>query len=118
MVELSLSFDHAEGKFTLDTSAAKRILQLQELEEKKDETLMLRVKPGGCAGFKYEFEWTPLSTIGKHFEKDGAILIIPEADLRMIDGGELKYIESLSGSKFDVINPNATSSCGCGASFS
>ncbi len=118
MVELSLSFNHTEGKFTLSSEAAKRIKELITLENISDKTLKLSVKPGGCAGFKYEFNWAAIDEKGKRFEKDGAVLIISEADLRLIDGGELKYIQTLSESKFDVYNPNASSSCGCGSSFS
>ncbi|MCY3412255.1 MAG: iron-sulfur cluster assembly accessory protein [Candidatus Heimdallarchaeota archaeon] len=117
MVELALTFNHIEGTFTLHPSAAQRINHLNNLAN-DNKALLLSVRPGGCAGFTYHFSWTDRESNGKKFETDGALLIIPEADLRLINGGELKYIESLSESKFDVINPNASGSCGCGNSFS
>ena len=118
MVELNLAFNHQNGEFALDESAANRINELLNLDGRVNEGLLLSVKPGGCAGFTYDFDWASLDTEGKKITTNGATLIIKEADLRLIDGGELKYINSLSGSKFEVINPNATNSCGCGKSFS
>lgn len=118
MVELNLAFNHKEGEFSLDITAANRINELINIEGRENEGLLLSVKPGGCAGFIYDFNWASLDTSGKKILKNGATLIIKEADLRLIGGGELKFINSLSGSKFEVINPKATNSCGCGKSFS
>ena len=118
MVELNLAFDHKEGEFSLDITAANRINELINMEGRENETLLLSVKPGGCAGFIYDFNWTSLDSTGKKITNNGATLIIKDADLRLIDGGELKFINTLSGSKFEVVNPNASNSCGCGKSFS
>lgn len=118
MVELSLNFNAPEGKFFITEAAADRIKQLMEDEGRVDQALIIRVAPGGCAGFSYDMGWVPVTQSGKKFERDGAVVIIREADLRLLDGAEIDYVTSLMGSKFDIKNPNATSTCGCGKSWS
>ena len=121
MVELSLSFNPTptEFNFTLTDAAAKRILSFMEAEGRVNQALRIKVVPGGCAGFQYEFSWFNLSklTDEKVIEKDGAKIVFGQADLRHVNGGTLDYVESLAGSKFEVSNPNASSTCGCGKSF-
>ncbi|MCH8908535.1 MAG: iron-sulfur cluster assembly accessory protein [Candidatus Heimdallarchaeota archaeon] len=117
MVELSLNFTVPDGAFMLTEAAAARINQLTEMEGRVDQALTIKVKPGGCAGFMYDMSWVPVTADGKKFELDGATLIVQTADLRLLDGGELDYIEDLMGSQFKISNPNATNSCGCGKSW-
>ena len=118
MVELSLSFNTNESTFSITDAAAKRINVLIETEGRINQALQIKVIPGGCAGFSYDMNWTPINSKGVKIEKDGAIVIVPDSDLRMLDGGELDYVQSLMGSKFDIKNPNASSTCGCGKSWS
>lgn len=118
MVELSLTFEKKDGDFFLTENAVKRLKELIELEGREGQALNIKVTPGGCAGFMYDMAWVPDTTSGKKIEKDGAILIIKDADMRLLAGSTLDYVSNLMGSKFEVINPNATSSCGCGKSFS
>ncbi len=121
MVELSLSFnpEPVDFNFTITEAAARRIKTLLEAEGRVNQGMRIKVVPGGCAGFQYEFGWTSLSNLTDEevVEYDGASIVFGQADLRHVTGGKLDYTESLAGSKFEVINPNASSTCGCGKSF-
>ncbi len=118
MVELSLNFNVPEGTFNITDAAANRIKELLEMDGRSNVALAIKVVPGGCAGFSYEMGWAPIDQEGKKFEKDGASVIIKETDMRLLDKAELDFVSSLMGSKFDIKNPNASSSCGCGKSWS
>ncbi|MHA2250571.1 MAG: HesB/IscA family protein [Candidatus Kariarchaeaceae archaeon] len=118
MVELSLSFNANESTFSITDAAANRINELMEAEGRINQALQIKVIPGGCAGFSYDMNWTSIESKGVKIKKNGATLIVTDADLRMLNGGELDYVQSLMGSKFDITNPNASSTCGCGKSWS
>jgi len=118
MVELSLNFNQPVGTVKMTDAAAKRINELVEAEGREGQAIQLKVVPGGCAGFSYEFGWTKDTAPGILVENNGAKLIVQESDMRLLAGSTLDYTVSLKGSKFEVNNPNATSSCGCGKSFS
>ena len=121
MVELSLSFDPTpvDFDFTITDAAASRITKLMDMEGRTNQAMRVKVIPGGCAGFQYEFSWVSKSKITdeKLLEKNNAGVVFGQADLRHVNGGTLDYIENLAGSKFEISNPNATSTCGCGKSF-
>lgn len=102
----------------ISENAAKEI---QKLIEQKPENKFFRiiVEGGGCSGFKYEFKLDQ----EKHnsdiiFEKNNIKVAIDEISLSLMDGTELDYVETMTSSEFELKNPNATSSCGCGQSFS
>lgn len=79
----------------------------------------VRVDGGGCNGFQYIFDFDEdIKNDDIIFEKDGVKILIDETSLTLLKGSELDYIEDLMGSYFTVRNPNASSSCGCGTSFS
>jgi iron-sulfur cluster insertion protein len=104
---------------TITESAAKRIAYL--IEQEGDPELMLRVSVsgGGCSGFRYGFDFDKQVNDDDHtFERDGVKIVIDEVSLELLGGSELHYVDDLIGSYFEVRNPNASSSCGCGASFS
>lgn len=101
-----------------DAAAAK----LQSLiEEEENDRLMLRVyvTGGGCSGFQYGFAFDE-----EHQEddtevlKNGVTLVVDPLSFQYLVGSEVDYKENLEGARFTVSNPNATSTCGCGASFS
>ena len=99
-------------------SAANRISVLAQAEGKP---VMLRVlvSGGGCAGFQYSFALEEnLNGDDKVFEKGGVKVLVDEASLDLVKGSELDFVEDLIGSYFRMNNPNATSTCGCGTSFS
>lgn len=104
--------------FTLTPAAARRILALME-EDSGMIGLRVAIAGGGCSGFQYE-----MGLIAKAdaddltFAVEGATVIIDPISLPFLKGGSLDFIDDLGGSYFQIINPNATSSCGCGNSFS
>ena len=91
------------------------------VEEEENDRLMLRVyvTGGGCSGFQYGFAFDE-----EHQEddtevvRDGVKLVVDPLSFQYLVGSEVDYKENLEGSRFTVQNPNATSTCGCGASFS
>ena len=118
MVELSLNFNKPAGTVKMTEAAAKRINELVEAEGRDGQAIQIKVVPGGCAGFSYEFGWAGSNEQGITFELNGAKLLVKDSDMRLLAGSTLDYTVSLKGSKFEINNPNATSSCGCGKSFS
>ena len=81
--------------------------------------LRVAVKGGGCSGFQYVFEVVDqVNENDKVFEKYNCRVIIDNTSLQFLEGAEIDYSEELIGSSFKISNPNATSSCGCGTSFS
>ena len=82
-------------------------------------TLRVAVKGGGCSGFQYVFNVVEkINDDDQVFEKENCRVIIDKTSLQFLEGAEIDYTEELIGSNFKISNPNATSSCGCGTSFS
>jgi len=107
-------------KVVLTESAAQRILTLMK-EEPSSDSLMFRVMifGGGCSGFQYNFSLDVTSREDDHLFEDKSVKIaVDESSLGLIDGCEIDYTEDLMGASFHIKNPNASSSCGCGNSFS
>lgn len=105
---------------TLTDNAVKKICSLIT-EEKSANPLRFRVmvSGGGCAGFQYNFSLdSALNDDDQIFEKKGVSVVIDEASLPLVAGAEIDYVEELIGASFQIKNPNASSSCGCGSSFS
>lgn len=107
-----------ENDFTLTQAAARRILAL--LAEDAGMTgLRVAVAGGGCSGFQYEMNLVAAAEAEDlTFEQDGARVFIDPVSLPLLKGGSLDFIDDLGGSYFQISNPNATASCGCGNSFS
>ena len=101
-------------------SAAKRVAELIRLENAGPGTrLRLAVSGGGCSGFQYGFSFDDQLTGDDRLFKNGDVeVVIDETSLDLLAGSELDWVEDMVGSSFQVKNPNATSSCGCGNSFS
>lgn len=100
-------------------AAAKKVKNLIEEEGNPNLKLRVLVQGGGCSGFQYGFSLDEESKQGdKLIENLGATLVIDPASYQYLAGSEVDYTEGLEGSMFVVKNPNATSTCGCGASFS
>lgn len=100
-------------------SAAKKLQQLQAEEGNTDLKLRVSVYGGGCSGFQYTFSLDTEQQDSDHFvEKDGVTLLCDQMSYQYLMDSEVDYVEGLEGAMFVVNNPNATSTCGCGASFS
>ncbi len=103
----------------LTESAVNRVKLLQQRKQQPDLMLRLKVDGGGCAGFQYLFEFDQTITEeDQTFERDGVKLIIDEMSLGFMEGAEIDFKQQMVGAAFQVNNPNASSSCGCGTSFS
>jgi iron-sulfur cluster insertion protein len=104
-------------KFT--DSAAQRVSEL--LAEEGDQNLKLRVyvTGGGCSGFQYGFTFDEVvNEDDTVVEKNGVSVLVDSMSLQYLQGAEIDYTENVSGSQFVIRNPNATTTCGCGSSFS
>jgi iron-sulfur cluster insertion protein len=104
---------------TITEKAARRIAALMAEEANPDLMLRIAVSGGGCSGFQYGFSLDNARLEDDLlFERAGIKVVIDPTSLELIQGAELDFVEELVGSSFQVRNPNATSSCGCGNSFS
>lgn len=91
------------------------------VEEEQNQALFLRVyvTGGGCSGFQYGFSFDEkLAEDDTIVEKDDIKVVLDSLSYQYLVGSEVDYEEGLEGSRFVINNPNATSTCGCGASFS
>ena len=102
------------------TDAAARKVQQLVLEE-GNPSLMLRVyiSGGGCSGFQYGFSFDEeRAEDDVAIDNDGVVLLVDPLSFQYLMGAEVDYTESLQGAQFVIRNPNATTTCGCGSSFS
>ncbi len=100
-------------------SAASKVKGL--IEEEGNDNLKLRVfvTGGGCSGFQYGFTFDEAVNDGDTVvEKAGVTLLIDPMSYQYLVGAEIDYTEGLEGAQFVIRNPNATTTCGCGSSFS
>ena len=103
---------------TLSPSAAKRIVKVLA-REPQGAMLRVAVNGGGCSGFQYAFEITlKKASDDLIVSRDGATLLVDPVSLEFLNGAEVDFVDDLIGQSFKIHNPNATSSCGCGTSFS
>lgn len=102
----------------LSDRAAKRIAAILS-KEPVGSMLRVAVNGGGCSGFQYEFSITgERSDDDFAVEKNGVTVLIDSVSLDFLKGAEIDFSNELIGAAFKINNPNATSSCGCGTSFS
>ncbi len=100
-------------------SAATKVKQLIEEEGSPDLKLRVFVSGGGCSGFQYGFTFDEVTNEDDtQVEKNGVTLLIDPMSFQYLAGAEIDYQEGLEGAQFVIKNPNASSTCGCGSSFS
>ena len=94
--------------------------QLAAINQNASEAKALRiaVEGGGCSGFQYEIKLDDPATDDLVLEKDGQKVLVDSVSLPFLTNAVIDYTQELIGARFVVENPNATSSCGCGTSFS
>ncbi len=108
-----------ERAITVTESAAKRIAFLREQEEVGAANLRIAVSGGGCSGFQYGLSFDDQTNPDDRvFERDGVGVVVDDTSLDLLNGAEVDFVEDLMGASFQIRNPNAASSCGCGNSFS
>ncbi|PSV26041.1 MULTISPECIES: iron-sulfur cluster insertion protein ErpA [unclassified Photobacterium] len=104
---------------TFSDVAANKVKTLIAEEENPNLKLRVYITGGGCSGFQYGFTFDEKVNDGDMtIENGGVTLVVDPMSLQYLMGGTVDYTEGLEGSRFFVNNPNATTTCGCGASFS
>jgi iron-sulfur cluster insertion protein len=109
----------AESPLIFTDSAATKVRAL--IQEEGNDNLKLRVyvTGGGCSGFQYGFTFDESINEGDTaVEKNGVTLLIDPMSYQYMVGAEIDYKEDLEGAQFVIRNPNASTTCGCGSSFS
>ena len=111
--------EHIPTALVFTNAAAAKVKGLIEEEENDDLKLRVFVTGGGCSGFSYGFTFDENSNDDDTTVKnDGVTLVIDPMSLQYLVGAKVDYKEGLQGSQFVITNPNATTTCGCGSSFS
>jgi iron-sulfur cluster insertion protein len=100
-------------------SAATKVAELISEEGNPELKLRVFVQGGGCSGFQYGFTFDDaVNEDDTLFEKNGVTLLVDSMSFQYLVGAEIDYKEDINGSQFVIKNPGATSTCGCGSSFS
>lgn len=109
---------NSSANVVLSEQAGKQIAKISAGEP---QPIMLRVsvEGGGCSGFQYKFDLvTDTESDDLIIERAGAKVLIDPISLEYMEGSEIDFVDDLIGASFQIKNPNATASCGCGTSFS
>ena len=100
-------------------AAARKVKRLIEEENNPNLRLRIYISGGGCSGFQYGFSFDEKAADGDLIVENGDVaLVIDPMSYQYLIGAEVDYTEGLEGEQFVVRNPNATTTCGCGSSFS
>ena len=102
---------------TLTNSAVAQIQKLQAEKASEEQQLRILVEAGGCSGFEYGMSFDEQKQGDRQFESNGVVFLVDETSFEYLDGSEVDFDDGLSGKGFEVRNPNASSTCGCGRSF-
>ncbi len=109
----------SEIRVAITPSAAQRVQTLIKMEGKPNLMLRLSVSGGGCSGFQYGITLDDqVNEDDVITEQHGTKVVVDQTSLDLLAGTEVDYVEDLMGSSFQFKNPNASSTCGCGSSFS
>lgn len=108
---------------TLTDSAAVKVKELLDAEGAADMALRVAVRPGGCSGFQYEMFFDADIAADDQTASFGSSdktvsVVVDQASAQLLEGATLDYKDGLNQAGFNIINPNASRSCGCGQSFS
>ena len=116
---MSLAEEAATLPLIFSVAAASKVKEL--IEDEGNNALMLRVfvSGGGCSGFQYGFTFDEEIGDGDTIiENEGVKLLVDPMSFQYLSGAEIDYSEGMEGAQFVIRNPNATTTCGCGSSFS
>lgn len=103
---------------TMTESAITKVKALLADEENTNLKLRMFVEGGGCSGFQYGFTFDEEQNEDDFdMEFDGVHLLVDSMSSQYLQGAQVDYVESLTGSQFSIKNPQATTTCGCGSSF-
>ncbi|MBI2292059.1 MAG: iron-sulfur cluster insertion protein ErpA [Betaproteobacteria bacterium] len=119
VTEMQVTEMEMQGPMLFTDGAANKVKQLIEEEGNADLKLRVFVSGGGCSGFQYGFTFDEVTNEDDTvLNKNGVQLLIDPMSLQYLVGAEIDYQDGLEGSQFVIKNPGATSTCGCGSSFS
>jgi iron-sulfur cluster insertion protein len=111
--------DDIPAPIVFTDAAANKVAELVAEEGNPDLKLRVFVQGGGCSGFQYGFTFDEISNDDDtKMVKNGVTLLIDAMSLQYLVGAEIDYKDDLEGAQFVIRNPNATTTCGCGSSFS
>jgi iron-sulfur cluster assembly protein/iron-sulfur cluster insertion protein len=102
---------------TLTDSAVAQIRKLHAEKAAEGQKLRILVEAGGCSGFEYGMSFDEKKDGDREFENNGVVFLVDETSMEYLDGSEVDFDDGLTGKGFEVRNPNASSTCGCGRSF-
>ncbi len=105
-------------KVSVSERAARRICEIVA-SEPPGTMLRVSVEGGGCSGFQYKFDLVrERAEDDLVIERDGAVVVVDPVSVMYMEGSVIDFVDDLIGASFQIQNPNATASCGCGTSFS
>ena len=108
-----------ETAIVFTDTAANKVSELIKDEGNDNLSLRVYVTGGGCSGFQYGFTFDEeVNEDDTRIEKGGVTVLIDSMSIQYLAGAEIDYTEDLSGAQFVIRNPNASTTCGCGSSFS
>src|SRR5919112_242741 len=108
-----------ESVINVTEAAAGKIRELLSEEGKTESGLRVFVQGGGCSGFQYGLMIEESGGVGdQQFESNGVRLFVDPVSISYLKGAEVDFVDTITGGGFTIKNPNATSTCGCGQSFS
>ena len=102
---------------SLTDSAVSQICKLQSEKASEGQLLRIFVEAGGCSGFEYGMSFDHKKDDDQLLESNGVQFLMDATSLEYLDGSEVDFDDGLNGKGFDIKNPNASSTCGCGRSF-
>jgi len=103
---------------TLTPRAALQIRAMQKESACEAKILRVLVESGGCSGFQYGMSFDEMKAEDQRFDSEGVAVILDPASLAYLNGSNIDFDDGLQGKGFEIKNPNAQSTCGCGKSFS
>ncbi len=116
---MSTAVNDMGSAISISASAVNRVKQMLSEEGNSSKLLRVYISGGGCSGFQYGFSFEDSAAEDDiQTETDGVKVIVDPMSFQYLMGSEIGYIEDLSGSRFSIDNPNASTTCGCGSSFS
>lgn len=109
----------ANSVLELSSTAEAKVAELLRLEHNSELALRVAVRPGGCSGFSYEMFFDADRSADDHVARFGSVeVLVDAASTPLLTGSTLEYYDTLAKTGFEIRNPNAQRSCGCGKSFS
>ena len=107
-----------EKPLTLTDKAAEKAREIMEAKELEGYGIRIYIQQGGCSGYSYGMQFDDDVAEDDHeITEKGVTFIVDEHSMEYLEGSEVDYVESLQSTGFDINNPNAKSTCGCGESF-